>query len=385
MFKFIHTSDWHAGRVWKGVTRLDELGAVLEHLADHAEKHAVDALLMTGDVFDSGAPPAEAERLVFSFFRRLGQAGISSVVIAGNHDHPARLEAWGLLAQLAQVHTVGRPRPARDGGIITLHNRHGDAARVAAIPFAPARALVTAADLAEDPTDARFQYAHHFRALVSALSSEFREDTVNVLMAHTHLEGASLSHSERAVHLGREWAAEVAAIPARAHYVALGHIHKPQRMEAAAAPTLYAGSPLQLDFGEVGEEKSFVVVEASPAGLHVLERVPYQGGKPLLEVRASLEMLEQDATRLRQAGWLKVTVPLERPLADLNGRVRRLLPNAVAVEVELPASLPVPRAVSTVGMTPAQVYGEYVRLSRGKEVDESLVKAFLALQQSVTE
>ena len=107
--RIVHTSDWHAGRVWKGLRRLDELGRVLEHLGDFLEREKIDLLLMSGDVFDSGAPNPEAEKLVFSFFKRTGQAGVPSVVIAGNHDSPKRLQAWGTLAELVNVHVVGVP------------------------------------------------------------------------------------------------------------------------------------------------------------------------------------------------------------------------------------------------------------------------------------
>ena len=91
--RIVHTSDWHAGRVWKTVDRLPELAAVLEDLGDFVERERIDLLLMSGDVFDTGAPSAEAERLVFGFFKRVGRTGTRTVVIAGNHDHPTRLRA----------------------------------------------------------------------------------------------------------------------------------------------------------------------------------------------------------------------------------------------------------------------------------------------------
>ncbi len=92
--RIVHTSDWHAGRVFKRVDRLPELADVLEHLGDWLEHDRTDLLLVSGDIFDTGAPPPEAERLVFGFFKRVGRAGVRTVVIGGNHDSPARLEAW---------------------------------------------------------------------------------------------------------------------------------------------------------------------------------------------------------------------------------------------------------------------------------------------------
>ncbi|MBL8230173.1 MAG: exonuclease subunit SbcD, partial [Bryobacterales bacterium] len=80
--KIVHTSDWHAGRVWKGIHRLDELQACLDQMAEYVEREKVDLLLVTGDVFDSGAPAARAERVVFRFFKRIGATGAHSVAIA---------------------------------------------------------------------------------------------------------------------------------------------------------------------------------------------------------------------------------------------------------------------------------------------------------------
>lgn len=111
----VHSSDWHAGRLWKGIDRLDELEAVLDNLGDFIERERVDLLLMSEDVFDSRCPSAAAERAVFGFFRRVGKAGTKTAVIAGNHDDPLRLEAWGTLTELVDVNdgrapAFGRPR-----------------------------------------------------------------------------------------------------------------------------------------------------------------------------------------------------------------------------------------------------------------------------------
>ncbi len=334
--RIVHTSDWHAGRVFKRVDRLPELGNVLEHLGDWLERERTDLLLVSGDVFDNGAPPPEAERLVFGFFKRVGRAGVHTVVIGGNHDSPARLEAWGGLAELVKVAVVARPRPHDRGGLLRIEARSGETALVAAVPFASPRDLVSGLQMAADDTQAKQLYADAFRRMVENVSSPFHADAVNLLLLHTHLEGAAFSGSERTVHLGDEWAATPQALPPSAHYIALGHIHRPQRISAAPAPAYYAGSPLQLDFGEAGEEKSFVSIEARPRQPARCERVPYQGGQPLLRLRKTLPEIEAEASRLAGSGWLWVTVPLEAPDLDIASKVRGCLPNALRVEVELP-------------------------------------------------
>jgi exonuclease SbcD len=335
--KIVHTSDWHVGRRWKGIQRLDELEAVLEHLAAFIEQESIDLVLHTGDVFESRNPPAEAEQLVNRFLVRVGRSGAHMLVIAGNHDDPLRLDARSLLTELVNVQILGRPRPASRGGTRTLETRCGEKAVVAALPFASPGAWVSALDLAGEETSARSKYARMIERAVEDLCGPFRHDAVNVLMAHTHIEGAIFGESERRVHIGEDWAASPEALPSTASYIALGHIHKPQKIERPV-PAYYAGSLLQMDFGEAGEEKSFVVVTASPgepAQPAKIEHVPYEGGLPLVDLRATLAELEETADNHR-TGWLRVTVPLTEKDPDLNRKVRELLPNALVVRAELP-------------------------------------------------
>jgi exonuclease SbcD len=376
----VHTSDWHAGRLWKGIDRLPELEAILEHLGDFIEHEHVDLLLMSGEVFDSRGPSAAAERAVFRFFRRVGKSGTKTAVIAGNHDDPARLEAWGMLAELVDVATVARPRAADQGGVIESIVRSGERAVIAAIPFAKTSDLVSALELAADDTLAHQRYAEQMGRIVELLTARFRPDAVNLLMAHTHLDGAVLAGSERQVHLGDEWAATPQTLPSTAHYVALGHIHRPQQIHAAPSPTYYAGSPLQLDFGEVDEEKSFVVIRAEAGRPARIERVAYSGGKPLCEIRMTLAELERDAERLRGSGWLRVTVPLDAPDFDLNRKVRQLLGGAaVSVDYELPEHEDATPQQSRSGLRAGDLFALYYRRQHRTEPEAPLMVAFNSL------
>ena len=381
--RIVHTSDWHAGRIWRSVNRLEELGLVLENLGDFLEKERIDMLLLSGDIFDNGAPVAEAERLVFRFLRRVGEAGTSTVAIAGNHDNPRRLEAWGTLAELVSVHAIPRPVPADRGGIIDLQTRSGERALIAAVPFASSAMLVSALQLAQDESQARQRYAESLKNIVQHLAGHFQRDSVNLMLAHTHLEGAVFSGSERRVHLGEEWAATPQAFPANAHYIALGHIHKPQKVDASPSPAFYAGSALQLDFGEIGEEKSFVLVDARAGQPAHVERVPYVGGLSLNDASGTLEELEHKANRLKEMGWLRVTVKLAGPDSDVAGKVRRLLPNAVTIEAELlrsPEEIEVSRPPK--GASAKDLYIAYFRQKHGLKPEKALLGAFEELRES---
>ena len=196
--RIVHTADWHVGRLWKSISRLDETSKVLDSLARYLEREKIDLLLVAGDVFDTSNPGADAEQLVFQFFRRLGASNIPAVVIAGNHDSPGRMDAYGTLADLAGVHMVGRPRNLANGGVIEVRTRQGEIALVAALPFAAPGLFVSAHELSEEasggrePPDQgltpplasqltsmqeRFQQAGHY------LARSFRPDCVNLFIA----------------------------------------------------------------------------------------------------------------------------------------------------------------------------------------------------------
>ena len=355
--KIVHTSDWHIGRRWKGIQRFDELEAVLDHLAVFIEKQSIDLVLHSGDVFESRNPPAEAEQLVNRFLVRVGRSGAKMLVIAGNHDDPFRLDARSLLTEFVNVQIVGRPRPASRGGTRILSTRCGEKAVVAALPFASPGAWVSALDLAGEEASARSKYAQMFELAVQDLCGAFRPDAVNLLVAHTHLEGASFGESERRVHIGEDWAGSPEALPSTASYIALGHIHKPQQIDGPV-PAYYAGSLLQMDFGEAGEEKTFNVVTASPGQPATVEHVPYEGGVPLVNLRILLAELEETADKHRK-GWLRVTVPLTERDPDLNRKVRELLPNALVVRAELPEPEEQPDIRLETGVPPVKHYAAY--------------------------
>lgn len=379
--KIVHTSDWHAGRIWKSLSRLDETEACLDHLACYIERESVDLLLVTGDVFDSGAPAARAERAVFHFFKRVGAGGTHTVAIAGNHDSADRFEAWGSLTELVNVWALGRPKSPANGGVLTLTTRSGEIAVVAAVPFAAQRRLVSALELAAGDDSAMQTYADKMAAIIKLLCQSFRSDAVNLLCLHTHLEGAVKSGSERQVHLGDDWAALPATLPSNAHYIALGHIHKPQKI-AAPSPAYYVGSPLQLDFGEAGEDKYFNVIEAK-SGPHPAKvyQLPYKGAKRLLKLSGTLEEIESQAPELKESGWLRVVVKLIAPDPDINRRIRNLLPNAVSVDSELPREQTADLISVFDTGSPADVFWQYFVQEHGREPSNELIDAFNQLRQ----
>ncbi|MFO0745777.1 MAG: exonuclease SbcCD subunit D [Myxococcota bacterium] len=379
--RIVHTSDWHAGRIWKRMSRLDELGRCLDSLCQFVESDKIDMVLMTGDVFDSGSPSAEAERVVFDVLKRLGRMA-PVLVLAGNHDDPKRLEAWGQLAELANIQVLGKPRRADQGGVRIIPSKDGkERAVVAAIPFAPVRDFVSALDLGGDEGQFKQKWNEGLARVAAMLTSHFRPDTVNIFCTHAHIDGAILSNSERVVQTGEQFALNGEQLPTGAQYIALGHIHKPQQLPNRFG-ALYAGSPLQLDFGEEGDEKSFVVVDVVAGLPPKIERVPYVGALKLFTWRGKLDEVAAAAPALREAGHVRMLVDLEVPDPDVGRRLRAEVPNAVSIQVQLPVIEAASPTRERAGATASELYQAYHQKRYGRTPDEGVMKAFNALWEA---
>jgi exonuclease SbcD len=344
----------------RGRSRADEHEAVLAEVAAIARAEAVDAVLVAGDLFDSAAPSPESERLVYRALLDLAATGATVVVLAGNHDSDRRLQAVEPVLELG--HIVTRPVFVRPdaGGVVEVESLDGnERAMVACLPFLSQRWVVRASDLMEQSAaDSTQQYAARMRGLIGALAEGFRADAVNVLLAHCMVDGATVAGSERLAHTMFEYAVPSQAFPSGAHYVALGHLHRPQAVPGPC-PMRYSGSPLQLDFGEAGEAKSVVVVEAHPGLPAVATTVPLSAGRSLLAVAGTLGELRAAAASAGDA-WVRVTIR-EPWRVGLGDEVRELFPNVVDVIVERPEASGGASREARTGRPPRDLFASYLR------------------------
>ena len=393
--RFLHTGDWHVGKMLKGRNRLDEQAAVLAEIVDIARREHVDALLLGGDVFDSFAPSAEAERLVYATLAEYCAAGIPVVVIGGNHDHPRRLAALRELLDPLKIYVRAEPCPPDAGGVIRLPSRDGrEVAQIAVLPFVQEPRIVDACRLFDAEEQWYEAYADRVAQMMESLAHWFRADTVNILMAHVFTDGALAGGGERALHLGQVYAVSPRRLPATAHYVALNHLHRPQRVPAPAWAE-YSGSPLQLDFGEVDQAKRVIVVEAHPGRPVAVQNVPLASGRTLLDVHGTLDELQRRAESLRSA-YLRVTLNVPAPAPGLANRVKEILPDALEVRLDYPHAEvsatsedgPAESAhVETAGPAPAiepvRRLEAYYRREHGADLPPAIAQLFTRLYEEV--
>jgi len=386
--RFLHTSDWHLGKPLRHMRRDQEFEAVLWEILDVARVERVDCLLLAGDLFDSLAPPPEAERLAFEFFRELWGAGIQAVVIAGNHDHQRRLAAFGRVLDLVGVHVRGEV--SLQDAVVGIRGRDGQEAAIAVLPWVPERRVRSWEALRRG--ESAQEYADVVAGLLEDLAQRLPTGVVRIVMAHLFVDGAIVggeASGERPLHLGQVYAVKPQRLP-RVDYLALGHLHRAQRIRARP-PAYYSGSILQLDFGETGQRKCVYLVDVSPGGEARVEEVPLTKLRPLHDLGSPQAPLSLEQVRmagrqgsLREGCYVRVFVRADAPLPSLVEQVREALPTAV--EVRAVSRQPRQETRPSVReLSPLELFTLYYRREHGADPPRELVSLFQELFQEAHE
>jgi exonuclease SbcD len=330
--KILHTGDWHVGKVLKGLARLDEQRGVLAEIVEVARRERPDLVAVAGDVFESAAPPPEAQALAWRTVLDLRATGADVVVIAGNHDPADAFDALRPVFAGVGITVLGRPRRPDDGGVVEIATRDGERGVVGLLPFVSQRGVVKAAELfALDLSDLANVYATRLTRLIEALAAHFRADAVNLLVAHGTVRGGKHGGGERDAQTVFDYTFPANAFPPSASYVALGHLHRRQELPAPC-PTWYSGSPFGVDFGEESDTKGVLVVDALVGRPAQVRAVPLASARRLRTVRGTVAALVAEAATYGD-DLLRVLVT-EAARAGLVEEVRAALPNALEVRVE---------------------------------------------------
>jgi exonuclease SbcD len=203
----------------------------------------------------------------------------------------------------------------------------------------------------------------------------FRADAVNVILGHWYATGAKLGGGEREATVGMDYAVPAGRLPSDASYVALGHIHRPQKVPGARAQARYAGSLLQLDFGETDQDKSVVVVDAHPGKPVKATEVPVTAGRRLVDLEGTFDRIRILATDVGDA-YLRVFVDTDGPVPGIADEIREFLPNAVDVHLRYERAEVEPSESPLSSLRPREQFLAYYRSFHGAEPDEALLTAF---------
>lgn len=379
--KILHTSDWHVGKVLKGQSRAEEHKQVLAGVIDIARAERPDLVIVAGDLYDTAAPTPEATRLVTRALTALRRTGADVVAIGGNHDNGQALDALRPWAEAAGITLRGGVRDNPDEHVVDGTTTGGERWRLAALPFLSQRYAIRAVEMYElTAAETTQTYADHLGRVLGRLTESFTEpDRVHLVTAHLTVVGAATGGGERDAHTVLGYAVPATVFPGTAHYVALGHLHRSQRVQGPC-PIRYSGSPLAVDFGEQENVPSVTLVEVTATTAAQIREVPVAAATPLRTVRGTLAQLaEIDAPE----GWLRVYVR-EQPRAGLREEVQELLPRALEIRID-PELVPAPgsgtRVAQRAGRSPSELFADYLS-SRG-HADDGVRELFDELLEEV--
>ncbi|WP_216902445.1 exonuclease SbcCD subunit D [Synechococcus sp. CCY 9618] len=283
--RLLHTSDWHLGRSFHGASLLEEQAAAIERIAELAAEHAVDAVLIAGDLYDRAIPPAEAVALFNHALARLSAGGTAVIAIAGNHDSHVRVSVYDPLLSAFQVTIRGDVQRAHEPVLVTPRS---GGTPVAIYPLPYLEPAVDGPALAGEPL--RLRHEEVTRLAIGRIRADLqgRPNHRSVLVAHTFVAGGTSSESERELTIGNVDRVSVATF-AGFDYVALGHLHGAQELDGPRVA--YSGTPLAYSFSEQQHIKSVRIVELAADGTPSVQVVPLGVGRPLCTLTGPIEEL----------------------------------------------------------------------------------------------
>nr|WP_282552730.1 exonuclease subunit SbcD [Providencia stuartii] len=339
--RIIHTSDWHLGQYFFTKSRAAEHQQFLTWLIEQVKLHQVDAMIVAGDIFDTGSPPSYARELYNQFVVSLQQTGCQLVILSGNHDSVSVLnETSSLLAYLNTDVVTSGATPH----VITLKNAQGQpGALLCAIPFLRPRDIqLSVAGQSSEEKQLSLQTAIRDYYQASYQLAEQQRQTMGldipiIATGHLTVVGAELTDSVRDIYIGTLDAFPSAAFPP-ADYIALGHIHRPQVI-GQQQHIRYSGSPIALSFDEANQQKSVCLVEFDGRELSQIHQLAIPTFQPLQTLKGSLADIQKQLHVLSiepdtPPVWLDIEVASQDYLADIQQRIESII-KGLPVEVVL--------------------------------------------------
>ena len=341
--RIIHTADWHLGQFFYSKSRAAEHQQFLDWLLAAIVQHQVDALIVAGDLFDTGAPPSYARELFNRFVVALQPSGCQLIVLAGNHDSVATLNESRELLACLNTRVITSATPGGEQQVLTLQQRDGTpGALLCAIPYLRPRDILRsqAGQSGRDKQLSLLQaieqhYQHCYAAAVA--QREAMGSTLPIIATgHLTTVGVSKSDSVRDIYIGTLDAFPAQAFPP-ADYIALGHIHRAQRI-ADSDHIRYSGSPIALSFDELGREKSVFLLEFSTR-LESVTPLVIPSFQPMQMLKGAMAEIEQQLTAFHTYEgdlpvWLDIEITTQEYLSDLQRRIEQLT-ESLPVEVLL--------------------------------------------------
>lgn len=384
------------GKNLEGFSRLDEQEKFLEDFGKLVKEEDVDLVIIAGDIYDNGNPPARAEKLFYSTLKEISEGGKRAVlVIAGNHDNPERLSAasplayeqgviiLGTLKSIAETGSYGGFNIVDAGeGYLELEIK-GENAVILTVPYPSEKRLNEVFSEEYEEQLRQISYSERMGELFERLGQKYREDTINIAVSHLFVVGGESSDSERAIELGGSFAVDAQMLPEKAQYIALGHLHRPQRLTKENRQIYYAGSPLQYSRSELNYSKCCYLVNISPRASAVVNEIYFKNYKPIElwkcdSIEATIERCRENSEKNI---WVYIEIKTDRHIdqseikemkelrADII-EIRPILTGAKEEEIEF-------KGISERGI--GELFSEFYLSKRKTEPTEELMSLFLKI------
>lgn len=366
--RILHTGDLHIGKSVNNFSMIPDQKKILDEMVEIAREYGVSAFVIAGDVYDRSIPTAEAVMVMNDFLEKLRELNLDIFIISGNHDSPERLGFAQEILEKQSVHIAGTYKEHLKQ--VTLSDEYGEVI-FTLMPFV--KASVVGEETSENAVK---------KMLTDTFSQKEDDGKRHVLITHFFVTNGThepeLSDSETTVLVGGLDNVDIRCFETFG-YTALGHIHKPQRMDdeedSATGPVVYAGSPLAYSFSECNQEKSVVIADMNQDGRVDLQRVKLHPLHQMRKIKGRLEeLIKPEVAALADVNdYLQVTLTDEEELIDPMGTLRSVYPNVMQIvfekkereraeETELPASVE--------RKTVQELFEDFYEQVRGQKMDE---------------
>ncbi len=294
--KILHTADWHLGKYLEKYSRLDEQALFIDELEDICNSQNIDLIIIAGDIYDTVSPPIGAEKLFFSALKRLSLNGSRPIIIiAGNHDSPQRLfsptpimDEFGIfiktdLYNITPTGNYNNFKVTRSGkGFIEIEINN-ERAVIVTVPYITEKLLDNIIFTDIEPALQQEQFSTKVKVLLDELAESFLEDTINILVMHLFAINGIETESERKIQsIGGTYAVDPNIFPSKAQYVALGHLHRLQKVSNKNnCLAYYSGSPIEYSQTESNHKKGVIVADIKPNQDVIIKKIDLVNYKPI--------------------------------------------------------------------------------------------------------
>lgn len=379
--KILHTSDWHIGKKLMGRERYDEYRAILSEISAICRDEEIELVLVAGDIFDTYTPSAEAEQIFYNGIKEISKYS-AVLIISGNHDDYIRLTAASALASELNVYIIGNNlqkinynsnfpvRPVKsDSGFVIFENTAGEKVYINTLPY---------------PNEARFKegksdesFEDKMKRWIDFGERGKTEKIPSIFLSHIFVAGGKTGDVEREIDLGGARVVELDILP-KCDYVALGHLHRRQKLGKNA---YYCGAIMQFSFDEAGAKKSVNVFNLTDSGVSDFKEVTLNSAKNLIRLQANGAKDGISLLRANAENYVELTLNISEPLTPSESSALHECENLISLKTNVALSESNLIRVSNKNKSSSQLFSEYYSSRFDCPPPEELLSLFLSLTE----